>query len=145
MKNVEFFTTFFLKKRITQLFKKYLMKKLIIIIFISLFVGNIMGEVLEKKITISGYIRDISNGEELIGATVFVKELKSGTATNVYGFYSISVSPAEYTFVYSYIGYKSIEKKISLEEDLTLNIELKTDDKLLKEVLIQGEKKTREH
>ncbi len=117
------------------------MKKLIIIIFISLFVGNIMGEVLEKKITISGYIRDISNGEELIGATVFVKELKSGTATNVYGFYSISVSPAEYTFVYSYIGYKSIEKKISLEEDLTLNIELKTDDKLLKEVLIQGEKK----
>lgn len=43
------------------------------------------------RISLSGNIKDEINGEALIGVTVFIKELKSGTVTNSYGFYSISV------------------------------------------------------
>jgi len=39
-----------------------------------------------EKLTISGYVKDNKNGEGLIGASVFVKELLTGTTTNTYGF-----------------------------------------------------------
>ena len=40
----------------------------------------------QEKFTLNGNIKDASNGEALIGATVYVKELKSGVTTNEYGF-----------------------------------------------------------
>ena len=42
-----------------------------------------------QNITLSGHLKDASSGEALIGATVYVEELKQGTATNSYGFYNI--------------------------------------------------------
>lgn len=44
-------------------------------------------------VTLSGYLKNKANGEALIGATVFIPELKTGVITNPYGFYSISVAP----------------------------------------------------
>ncbi len=45
----------------------------------------------QEEVTISGYLTDESNGEGLIGASVYVEELKAGTITNVYGFYSLTL------------------------------------------------------
>ena len=42
--------------------------------------------------TISGFVRDSSSGEELIGSTIYIKNTRQGTITNNYGFYSISES-----------------------------------------------------
>ena len=42
------------------------------------------------RITISGTISDGKTGEMLLGATIYVKELASGTTSNLYGFYSFS-------------------------------------------------------
>ncbi len=92
------------------------------------------------KYSISGYIRDASNGEELIGATVLIRELSIGNATNVYGYYSISLSPGEYTLVYSFVGYTSVEKKISLRQNTTISVELREETTLLEEVVITSEK-----
>ncbi|MEJ7679841.1 MAG: hypothetical protein WKG06_18690 [Segetibacter sp.] len=41
----------------------------------------------QKKITISGYVRDMSSKEVLIGASVINADTKSGTTTNQYGFF----------------------------------------------------------
>ena len=49
----------------------------------------------QEQVTISGYIKDASNGEDLIGATVYVKQLGQGTITNVYGFYSLTLASGE--------------------------------------------------
>ena len=62
-------------------------KNLIIVLLILL--GNILNA--QEKFTISGHIKDASTGEELIGATIFVKELMTGGITNVYGFYSVTI------------------------------------------------------
>ncbi|MCK4699766.1 MAG: carboxypeptidase-like regulatory domain-containing protein [Bacteroidales bacterium] len=51
----------------------------------------------QQKHTISGYIKDAYTGEELIEASVFIKELKTGGITNVYGFYSITIPEGKYT------------------------------------------------
>ena len=39
-----------------------------------------------QEYTISGYIKDASNGETLIGSTVYVEEVAGGSVSNVYGF-----------------------------------------------------------
>ena len=49
-----------------------------------------------QRHTISGYVKDMSNGEMLIGASVFVKDSYTGAVTNSYGFYSLSLKPDKY-------------------------------------------------
>ncbi|MCC8154868.1 MAG: carboxypeptidase-like regulatory domain-containing protein [Tannerellaceae bacterium] len=59
----------------------------------------------ERKFTISGTITDSNDGEDLAGATIQVKGSSLGTATNAYGFYSLSLASGEYTLVITYMGY----------------------------------------
>ncbi|MEI6509247.1 MAG: carboxypeptidase-like regulatory domain-containing protein, partial [Bacteroidota bacterium] len=64
----------------------------------------------QKKHTISGRIIDLKNGEDLIGAVVYVDELKTGTTTNAYGYYSLSIPSGNYTISVSYMGYETQKK-----------------------------------
>lgn len=90
--------------------------------------------------SISGYIKDAKNGEVLIGATILVKEIGKGASTNIYGFYSLSLKPGNYTLIYSYVGYNSVEKVITLKENVTINIELELESQVLEEVVVSREK-----
>ncbi len=93
----------------------------------------------QEKSTVSGYIRDKSTGEELIGASVMIKGSRKGVATNVYGFYSITLDPGHYTFVFSYIGYKNTEREVDLSNgSVNLNVELEEETVGLHEVVIHG-------
>ena len=65
----------------------------------------------QEKVTISGYINDAADGESIIGATVFVRETGNGTVTNVYGFYSITLEPGDYTVEFRFLGYETITKE----------------------------------
>lgn len=93
-----------------------------------------------KRHSISGYVRDAANGEELIGATILIKELTQGVTTNSYGYYSISLVPGKYTVVFSYLGYLKYEQEVNLTQDFVLTIELQEDQTVLEEVIITGEK-----
>ncbi|HOP02840.1 MAG TPA: TonB-dependent receptor [Tenuifilaceae bacterium] len=95
---------------------------------------------ISNKVTVNGYVKDASNGEELIGVTILVAEKSRGTATNVYGFYSVSLEPGHYTLIYSFVGYKSIEKKLELNENLTIDVELQEESVLLNEVVVTSRK-----
>lgn len=88
------------------------------------------------KYTISGYIKDTENGESLIGATVFVRELKVGAAANVYGFYSLSLPAGNYTIEYSFIGYTKQVKEIDLKSNTTINAELLLESQQMEEVTV---------
>ena len=57
-----------------------------------------------QKYTISGYVKDAGNGEELIGVTVLVVGTGSGTVTNGYGFYSITLPAGKQELQFSYVG-----------------------------------------
>ncbi|MDF9797925.1 hypothetical protein OKW21_003188 [Catalinimonas alkaloidigena] len=89
-----------------------------------------------EKFTISGYLKDTSNGEALIGATVFVNALSGGTTSNVYGFYSITLPPGKYQLNYSYVGYTDAQKAIDLSGDIRLDLELATAAQELETVVI---------
>ncbi len=91
-----------------------------------------------KKVIISGHVRDAKNGEDLLGASVYVKEISSGSATNLYGFYSISLYPGTYHIIYSYVGYESITKTLEIKSNMLLDVELTSKQLLIKEVVVQG-------
>ena len=95
---------------------------------------------ISQNVTISGTIKDSQSGETLIGATVFVKELKIGASTNVYGFYSLTIPAGEYTIVCSYVGYKDFLEQIKLNESITLNKELTGSDVVISEFKVEAEK-----
>jgi outer membrane receptor for ferrienterochelin and colicin len=79
----------------------------------------------QERYTLSGYVRDASSGEEMIGANIFVKDdVARGTSTNLYGFYSLNLPVGTYTVVYSYLGYNVQEHLIELSADTRKNIEL---------------------
>lgn len=94
----------------------------------------------QQRFTISGNITDAKSGEDLIGATVGVQGTTTGTATNSYGFYSLTLPAGKYTLVYTYVGYANSTQEITLNKNLTLNLELAPNNNTLQEVLITSKK-----
>ncbi len=114
------------------------MKALLSLIMLSTVLYHSNAENLQPRVSISGHIKDASNGEVLIGATVTIRELGLGAASNVYGFYSISLAPGTYTAVYSYMGYASEERKVTLSAHRVVNVELKPQTAELDAVVISS-------
>lgn len=94
----------------------------------------------QSKHTVSGYVKDESNGEGLIGVSVYVREAETGVVTNTYGFYSITLPAGSYTLVYSYIGYKKITRSVVLDTDKTIDVEMGDESNELREVTISTKK-----
>lgn len=95
----------------------------------------------QKKYSISGQLKDSSNGEDLPFATVFVKELSGvGGISNNYGFYSVSVPEGSYTIIYQFLGYESVEQAVTIDGNKTINIELSPATQKISEVVITAEK-----
>lgn len=93
----------------------------------------------QKKMTLSGYMRDAESGEALIAATVYINELEIGTQTNNFGFYSISAPAGTYTVIFSYIGYDTRTVQVDLTDNKSYNVDMGGDN-VLKEVVITSEK-----
>ncbi len=113
------------------------MLKHFFLLVIMLFSINILAQ---KNYTISGYIQDKSSGENLIGVSIYDKQTYKGTASNQYGFYSLTLSKGDYVIIYSFIGYKSITKNITLNKNTRLNVSLTNDAIITEEVIVTGER-----
>ena len=72
--------------------------------------------------TISGTIKDAATGEYLTGALFAIPEISKGRNADVYGFYSLTVPKGEYTITFSMLGYKTQERRISLMENMMIDI-----------------------
>ncbi|MCF8452297.1 MAG: TonB-dependent receptor [Pedobacter sp.] len=95
----------------------------------------------QDNYTINGVVKDSLSGETLIGVTLkFTAASQSGTSTNAYGFYSYKLSPGEYNLSVSYIGYRSINRKISINSDLRLDLNM-VPENILEEIVISSEKR----
>lgn len=92
------------------------------------------------KYTISGYVKDNSNGEALIGVSVYLKENSVGVTTNTYGFFSLTVPAGTYTLVASSIGFKTNSQSITLDKNISLDIELAKNDITVGPVTITDDK-----
>ena len=100
--------------------------------------GRVDDPVPGTRLTVSGYLKDLYTGESLIGATVFITELRTGVVSNSYGFYSVTLPPGNYLFRFSYVGYATQEKLLEVAGHLTLNISLVPVREELGEVVVTG-------
>ena len=77
-----------------------------------------------KSFTLSGFLREKSSGEALIGATVHLRETTLGTYTNGYGFYSLTIPEGSYRVSFSYLGYREHAEEIILKANTVLDADL---------------------
>ena len=92
----------------------------------------------QKKHTLSGTIYDNSNNETLIGVSIYFPELNSGTTTNQYGFYSVTLPEGTYKVQVSYLGYSTIIETINIVEKESKNFKLKEESESLDEIVIES-------
>ena len=95
----------------------------------------------QTKYTISGIVKDAKTGEELIGATVRLKDSASiGAMTNAYGFYSLTIPAGKKILSVAYIGYNEYETELTNPVNQTVNVSLQPTSRELKEVEIKARK-----
>ena len=87
--------------------------------------------------TISGYVTDGVAQETMIGATVYDHTSGSGTVTNAYGFYSLTLPRGAVELTASYVGYTPQRVAFMLTCDTVVNIALSAHS-ALDEVTIVG-------
>ena len=78
------------------------------------------------------------SSEPLTGVNVLVKETSTGTQTGTDGSYNLSLKKGSYALIFSATGYETVERKVDLFRDITLNITLKKKVEVLQEVVVNA-------
>jgi hypothetical protein len=92
--------------------------------------------------TINGFVYDAVNGEALIGANVFLKELNLGAGSNLSGFYVIpKIQPGNFELIVSYVGYKTHNQIVILNKNETKRIDIYLNPEAIigEEVVVTGD------
>ena len=110
-------------------FKKYILLTSLLITF------GVFGQ---ENYTISGTVYDQSSNETLIGVSIYFPELNSGTSTNEYGFYSITIPAGSHTISIGYLGYTSISEILELSQKTTKDFFLFEEAENLDEIIIES-------
>ena len=90
---------------------------------------------------ISGLITDADNGEPLAGVNIVVLDQNEGAVSDFDGKFSIENFESGSTLIFSYIGYKTLNLKISSEDFLdfkNINVSLESDLSELDEIVVIG-------
>ena len=95
----------------------------------------------QESYTVNGVVKDSLSGETLIGVTLkFSGKTQLGTSTNAYGFFSYKLTTGTYDLSVSYIGYRTIFKKINISDDTKLDLNM-VPDNAIDEIVISSEKR----
>lgn len=107
------------------------------IIFVPLL---IFGQISQEGAVITGVVTNAETGNPLIGVNVFVEDTPIGAATDTDGNFQITYeATADFTLVFSYIGYKPVRLALSPGDVLTgLNVALEEDVFRGEEVVVTG-------
>lgn len=105
-----------------------------LLLILLVFSQSILGQ---EKYTLSGTITDISSNETLIGVNILIPEIQSGTMTNEYGFYSITLPKGTYEIQISYLGFETVSETINLNQNISKNYRLIESAESLDEIVIK--------
>lgn len=108
-------------------------------LFITLFICAI--STAQNKGTISGVLTDKEmNNEVLPFANILIKGTNISTNTDIDGKYSLSVNPGNYTVIFSFVGYESVESPVEVKasEIITVNQVLSSGGYTLQDVVVKN-------
>jgi hypothetical protein len=95
----------------------------------------------QERFTISGYVKDSTSNETIIGATISIKGRIKGISSNQYGFYSITLEKGSYTFSVSHVGYQLKEFEVDLNENTSFNFDMTPRFAVSQEVVVYSKKR----
>ena len=92
------------------------------------------------KVTMAGYVRDVSSGEAVVSASIYEAETRIRAVTDQFGYYSITLPVGRHTLSIKAPAMRDTRRYIALYANGSLNIDMKEQVISLKEVKISAEK-----
>jgi len=90
---------------------------------------------------LAGYARDVSTGEPIVGASIYIDHPKRiGVSSDQYGYYSISLPRGRHILNIQSIGMRDTRRLIIVYGDGKMNIDLYSQVLTLKRVIVSAEK-----
>lgn len=105
-----------------------------IIILLSALIFGIT--VLGQKTTVYGVVTDAKTGETLPFVNVSFKGTKTGTTTNIDGYYKLSSYYVSDSIMASFVGYKKVTIPIKKDVDQEVNIVMEEETQTLQELVV---------
>lgn len=89
---------------------------------------------------LEGFVSN-ENNERLAFATIYIRNIESGTTSNGEGYYQIKLAPGKYDIIFQYLGYETLVKFVEVGDRFQrLDIKLKAISYELSEVRIDSDK-----
>ena len=103
-------------------------------------IGNESDRSPGSMVRLYGKVRDSESGESMIGATIYINDTRSGTATDYDGEYQMVLSSGEHQVTVNSMGMKERKYNLTIYTDGRLDIDLVNEIIPLNEVVITAEK-----
>jgi len=103
-------------------------------------IGNPADRFKPGNVTITGYIANRDTKEPVAGVTVLVQKLATGTISNEYGFYTLTLPRGVHLIKFSFIGMKEKQINVNLYGSGEMDIEMNSMLIPLKETVVSAEK-----
>lgn len=89
---------------------------------------------------VTGFVRDLKNGEALAGASIILDNSYTGVVTDQFGYYSLTLKPGSHTMEVTSLGMKDTRRHLVVYGDGKLNVDLQEYIARLKNVTVVAER-----
>jgi len=110
-------------------------------VFLFFFSFHSYGQESPCHLSLAGVVKDSLTGEELPGATIYIKNLNQGVSSDLSGRFVLeSLCPGTYELEIRFIGYVSLVQKVEVSHSTQLKFLLTQESISLDDVVIEGHK-----
>jgi len=114
------------------------MKKIIPVVLILL---SFLFASAQKKVSISGIVKEGKNGESLSGAIIIPDgQMQQAVSSNSYGFFSLAVLPGQHEITVQFVGFDKKVLNVLVNQDTVINVSLLDNEVTLKEATVTAKK-----
>ncbi len=94
----------------------------------------------QNSAKVSGIITDKDSKQPVSFVSISLKGLMTNAESDINGNYEMAMKPGTYTIVYAFIGYKTLEKQVTVtdNETLNLNVTLQENSNSIEGIVITG-------
>ena len=103
-------------------------------------IGKRTSPIRPGRAMLAGYVRNMASGEPIVGAAIYIDNPRVGTASDQFGYYSLTLPRGRHDLKIRSIGLKDTHRRIVLYADGKFDIDLEDDVIALKEVVIEADK-----
>ena len=94
------------------------------------------------NVILTGFVKDIKNGEPLPGASLFVDSIYTGVITDQFGYFSLTLPAGNHVLLVTSLGMKEGRRRLVVYSDGKINIDMQDDIPTLKNVIVTADRRS---